>query len=115
MTNITDWLTQARDRADAATPGPWDPIDEHDPILRRGDVTTRGHLGERYIIAEHAGYDADFIAAARTDLPAALDAIQAVLDLTDPDFEPAQSDYECSLNRFDVRQAIAAALGVSEP
>lgn len=27
----------------------------------------------------------------------------------------AQSDYECSLTRFDVREAIATALGVSEP
>lgn len=129
--NVQDWLTHARDRADAATEGPW--------------VASLAGRGAR--VSEPSGYslpgcftcgqnedgiyeppDAAFIAAARTDLPAALDAIQAVLAEADAadvlaeqserlSFDPTQRGLATAhrLAARGIRSVVATALGVSEP
>lgn len=70
-------LEQIRARADAATPGPWyvEQMGNH-----HEDVLALSEDGS-YVIAEHAGDDAEFIAHAREDVPRLLDALQAVLDM----------------------------------
>lgn len=59
----------------------------------------------------------DWLTQARTDLPAALDAIQAVLDLVEPlhpDDLVSKADRAVERQDARVRAAIATALGVSE-
>lgn len=125
--NVQDWLTQARDRADAATPGPWRADDEHGLMpgaspawcVSRTDESD-AYLGDvAYTTGHREQVDALFIADARTRLPAALDAIQAVLRLAndiDPErHECGDGDLSCSACwADDIRAAIAIALGVSE-
>lgn len=87
MTTLTDWLDQAEERAD--------------PAWRVADIW-----------ASDADPDA---AAARTDLPAAIAALRAVLDLVERDAYYAQvsADGEALIvEADDVRDAIADALGV---
>lgn len=115
--SVQDWLTQARDRAEAATEGPW--------------VASLAGRGAR--VSEPSGYslpgcftcgqnedgiyeppDAAFIAAARTDLPAALDAIQAVLDLTTAARARHQFGRADTVSVWAIKKAITSALGVSE-
>lgn len=87
MTDIQAWLDQGRTFADQATEGPWftSPF-EHDPVW--GSVVTGGvdEHDEDLSPCIEAGNrkDAEFIADARTRLPRALDALQAVLDLHQP-------------------------------
>ena len=92
MTDIQSWLDEARALADQATEGTWEayadsdyqpagcpPIIEHlvyagaveTPIINWGNGSTKA--------------DATFIADARTRLPQALNALQAVLDLHKPE------------------------------
>ena len=98
MTDIQTWLDQGKALAGQATEGPWEayedsdyqpagcpPIIEHlvyagaveTPIIDWGNGSTKA--------------DAEFIADARTRLPQALNALQAVLDLHQPRtiYEPA--------------------------
>jgi len=70
---VSDVIKQLRELCDKATKGPW----ELAPAVK-GDVCDR----EGYIIAQCEDCDepneAKFIAAARTALPAALDALEAI-------------------------------------
>ena len=91
MTDIQTWLDQGKALAGQATEGPWEayadsnyqpagcpPIIEHlvyagaveEPIIDWGNGSAKA--------------DAEFIADARTRLPQALDALQAVLGLHQP-------------------------------
>lgn len=88
MTDARTWLDQVDARTNAATDGPWkvDGLDrEGQYVTRPRDldewpeasmffVTSKGSIEE----------DAEFIAAARTDLPAATKKLRAVLDLHAP-------------------------------
>lgn len=84
MTDIQTWLDHGRALADQATEGPWftSPF-EHDPVW--GSVVTGGvdeHEEDRSPCIEAGNReDATFIADARTRLPQALNALQAVLDM----------------------------------
>lgn len=92
MTDIQTWLDQGKTLADEATEGPWEayadsnyqpagcpPIIEHlvyagaveTPIIDWGNGSTKP--------------DTEFIADARTRLPQAINALQAVLDLHKPE------------------------------
>lgn len=103
--SINDWLDQAEARADAASKGPWERHD--DAVWGFGPIVAefRTHIA-----------DAEFIAASRTDLPAAIAALRAVLDLVEPLHpDDAVSEADQAVERQDarVRDAIATALGVS--
>lgn len=114
MTNLTDWLTQARDRADAATEGPWHWRNTNAEVHLLGDRTRvvmgfermgmhgaqpsfpRPGDGLIYPAGRdnlHAIPNALFMAHARTDLPATLDAIQAVLAIHHADgvYDPSDA------------------------
>ena len=75
---VTAKLAEWETLANAATDGPWEVVGDGDPYLRRGDVTTRGEPGDRFIVCENAGPDAEFIAAAREMVPALLGFVREV-------------------------------------
>ncbi|GEM_PF-3758511 len=82
MTTLTDWLTDAKARADAATDGPWS-LYRHESIKYPQVHCTQGRL-----LSVVDGYqvepDAAFIAAARTEHPAMVDALTAVRAMHHP-------------------------------
>lgn len=77
--SAADFLDQVEARANAATGGPWFPVGPDDEYVRSGDVVGAGEPGARDIICERAGNDSVFIAHARTDVPALVAALRAVL------------------------------------
>jgi hypothetical protein len=117
-------LNQIRERAEAATAGPWkvwamavlaDPVGDPnvDTALPIAE-TTDPHRGLRT-------FNADFIAAARRDVPVLLAAVNAVLDL----HVPLQHHIHgrvcegCTVREWvpfpcDTYRAVSAALGVTE-
>ena len=112
--NVTDWIDAANARADAATDGPWEI--EHGRIWSNADIFAFNNQ-----IASMSGSrpwmsDAEFIAASRTDLPKALDALRAVLDLmavADADAKWVPSDPSVGyIPTNHLQRAIASALGV---
>ena len=76
MTAAADWIARRKALADAATDGPWTPGDWH--------VWAKGEHGNREVCGM-SGHDhlpdAEFIADARTSLPRAVAALDAVLRL----------------------------------
>lgn len=107
--SVTDWLDAAKARADAATGGPW----KFDCDSALGSIWA-DVPGNREEVAQ-ANYDSDgeFIAAARTDLPKALDALRAVLgELERLDQDPGAVQ-PVVVTGGVVRAAIATALGVT--
>ena len=77
-----DRLNEIEARANAATEGPWFVSEEDGSVwVDRGDGNTDGLTGE---LAPWATHEADFIAAARTYVPALVAALRAVLDLHRP-------------------------------
>lgn len=116
MTALTDWLDAAKTRADAATEGSWwvmlNPAGDRYLIAH-----TVGDMGDPSEVAEvEDSWDAEFIAAARTDLPKTLDALRAVLDLHTT--ESSGWCTECDRmagpsGRCDTVAALATALGVT--
>lgn len=106
MTNFThDWIAKREQLEQAAAPGPWhwEPPSGADwPMYDESLVTEDGNsvlVGWGYDASgiEGAPADREFIAAARTSLPAALAALKAVLAI-DPmpnhlDMQPRDRDY----------------------
>jgi hypothetical protein len=84
----TAWLDQAQQRADAATPGPWESGPEG---TSEDDFGVFAPEVAHDIVAAEEQADAEFIAAARTDLPRALAALRAVLGEADACDQLAQS------------------------
>lgn len=78
-------VAAVRARAEAATPGPWRVVEEHGrDIADEGwsQVTIQSEVGLRDEVAEviddeRTDENAEFIAAARADVPALLDALAA--------------------------------------
>ena len=102
-----DWIKRRRELLDAATPGPWEPGE-----------TQRYHDGRYHVSYSEvepsvaAGCDpadAALIADARTSLPLALDALEAVLAVLP---EPGSVDMYgvAGALSLDVRDAIETAL-----
>ena len=101
MRDPRETLNRIRRQADAATEGPWVGIRYPDGLM--GRVIVSGELG--VCIAEDFPDDADaeFIAHARTAVPALLDALEKVLRLhprvvvlhADPEFGRMEDDAIC--------------------
>lgn len=89
-----DFLARIEARANAATEGPWDVASDADTYLKPTDVVGPGEPGERFIICEYAGQDAEFIAHARADVPALVAALRAVLDRVDIEVRDARRGIE---------------------
>lgn len=104
---MTDWIAQARARCDAATPGPWELRSQGVDMSGRHPWTlrTEGVPGIRvYLRAEQV--DAEFIAAARTDLSRALDALERVQEFLAEYVSPVDVVDEDSFNH-GVDRAVA--------
>ena len=117
--SAADRLDQIEARANAATEGPWTPDEytEVDPdgfyelsrvIAPDPDGDDRCAIG-----VVHTGIlrpDADFIALARTDVPALVAALRAVLDLADR-WAAQSTDYdEDTEQQIDDGKAIVRAI-----
>lgn len=98
MTDPRETLARIRAQADAATEGPWAPWRDQDGALHMNGLLMVGNAaavipeGESWVegvdvnpIAHtYTPEDREFIAAARTDVPALLDALEKVLELHQP-------------------------------
>ena len=80
MTDPREILARIRKQADAAREGPWDYQRGHDTPSGWFDAYVLGADGES-VVSEAFDGDAEFIAAARTTVPALLDALEAVLEI----------------------------------
>lgn len=113
MTTVAAWIAAAQDRCDAATDGPWEAGPEG---TSEDDFGVFAPEVAHDIVAAEEEADASFIAAARTDLPKALDALRAVLDLmavADADAKWVPSDPSVGyIPTNHLQRAIATALGV---
>lgn len=126
MTDITAWLDAAQKRCDEAADGPWE-ANGSDVIRVVPD--TNGDP-EPELVAQTWRVDAEFIANARTDLPAALAALRAVLGehtpgefrpepgeglVSTPDDEPVSGCLGCEAPYYPCPtvRAIATALGTT--
>jgi hypothetical protein len=103
MTALTDYLAEIKARADAATGGPWH---EEAGNVCGADARLVATGSRIYPVAVD---DANFIAAARTDVPKLVAALEAVLRLieTEP-WDPEEQDAVSA-----IRNAITSALGVT--
>ena len=121
MTDFTrDWIAKREQLEGAATEGPWFQ-DSDDPGLVWGEQRSDGD-GYWSLFASETGHDAtaqpqdaEFIADARTSLPAALAAVKAGLEATEGKTEhhghtPIDGDDCAACLAADVRDAIEAAL-----
>ena len=95
MTDPRETLARIRAQADAATEGPWAPWRDQDGALHMNGLLMVGNAdavipeGESWVegvdvnpIAHtYTPEDREFIAAARTTVPALLDALEAVLEI----------------------------------
>lgn len=122
--SISDRLDEIQARADAATEGPWK-IETHYGMSqsRRRQIVVPGWMTPIAVLGQENPYgdpDAEFIAHARTDVPALVAALRAVLDLHKPekfmDFEDTCSG--CDIGTMDpptwpcpTVRAVTAALG----
>ena len=91
MTDLQTWLDKGKALADQATQGPWEAFEDSDQHLAGCPPTIENlvYAGavETPIIDWGNGStkeDAEFIADARTRLPLALDALQAVIEIHTP-------------------------------
>ena len=87
---LTDWLDTTQRLDVAATPGPWETVED---TARRGHITAPVDDPEEGAFVTHCeecmGYvlsaaNAEWIAHARTALPQAVAALQAVIELHQP-------------------------------
>jgi hypothetical protein len=82
--SIREMVAEIQKRSDAATPGPWRGIRKTGYIYASDCVTARcGDFRDKELVpfnGERWGNDAEFIAHARTDIPALLLIIDSLLD-----------------------------------
>lgn len=107
MTDPRAWLDAVDARTNAATDGPWEArMDTPSMGGSRWSLRRAGVPGLRMAVTEyqHGSGNAEFIAHARTDLPAATTALRAVLDLHQEDLfrghlsngcKVCDADYPC--------------------
>lgn len=113
--SISDRLGQIEARADAATEGPWK-IETHYGMSqsRRRQIVVPGWMTPIAVLGQENPYgdpDAEFIAHSRTDVPALLAALRAVLaECEELDEVPEDSGSGADAARV-IRRMIAAALG----
>ena len=93
MSDPREILNRIREQANAATPGPWEwegeseemwPLGENS-LMAVGGASPEGVLMawgyDAYGITAASDQDAEFIAAARTNVPRLVDALEKVLEL----------------------------------
>lgn len=111
-------LQEIEQRANAATPGPW----VHDPANNGADIISHGIRGgmpvgrtwNGYQIDRNASANADFIAHARTDIPALLSAYrasQAALEERKAEVERLYGKIDAERARTDAEKLRASRLG----
>ena len=109
-----DWIAEQRRIEQAASKGPWEAgTGDGDPCPHVWASRSSGCVADiTYVVSNDYGdvrpEDAEFIADARTALPKALDALEAVLALW-PDADPCDC---CVHVDCEVVRAITEALGV---
>ena len=89
---IESRLAETRAREEAATEGPWTAEysgEQGNCVLPPGSQSTREAVAVTRLLSAQA--DAEFIAASRTDLPALLAAVEAVMEL-----HAADEDGDCA-------------------
>ena len=94
MNDPRETLNRIRKQADNATKGPWVCTlngDESEVTYANAPITWDDHGGEVFTEG-----DAEFIAAARTTVPALLDALEKVLELHSPRDDAWSSDITCN-------------------
>lgn len=116
MRDPREILARIRAQADAATPGPWEAKHHHHTATKRHVVSEI----PRVVECEgdgggglYRGEDTEFIAAARTTVPALLDALEKVLALhprvvvmaADPEFGQMEDDAICGACIVDYEAA----------
>jgi hypothetical protein len=119
MTDPSETLRRIKEQADAATRAPWtaqdydhNPGDQGVPIIGGGEAgSMEGHLTAYAMTLfdeDQAVADGAFIAASRTTVPRLAGALQAVLDLHQP--EKRYMPYEDADVSFDTeREALEAS------
>lgn len=116
MTTLTDWLDQAQARVDAATPGPWSTTHgptEHPRVWGPDDDDAEPiALVLGFLEPDDAKATAELVAHARTDLPAVLTALRAVLTLADQIEAEAPKPMVGGFLAEQLRDTVAEALGV---
>lgn len=136
MSDLTDRLDEWAALAEKATPGPWW---QSAPGLVYGK--DRFEEGYAEAVAQATPGNGDFIAASRTLVPTLVEALRAVLErvgepLDKPPWNPPVDSYDVDISNLDdlaaeafyvgvvwgawsvkadAQEAIASALGVSEP
>lgn len=121
MSNKQDWVAEALARCEAATPGPW----RNSSGKGSGAVSSNAAGCAIYIntcgvelrdTVERWHLDAAFIAAARTDLPRALAAVQVadVLAEAADKAESLASDYHNRRNGVELVDVLQARMYVIE-
>ena len=102
--SAADRLNEIEARANAATEGPW----EADPL--EGNLDAPGGGVRVAEVGMWRDDDANFIARARTDVPALVAALRAVLDLADR-WATQSTDYdEDTEQQIDDGEAIVRAI-----
>lgn len=98
MTDARTWIDQVDARTNAATDGPWEPTRHGVETVPPDDLHRFDIMAEQVARTDFT-VDAEFIAHARTDLPAATTALRSVLDLHRADHEGRcvedVEDYPC--------------------
>ena len=87
MNDPRETLNRIRKQANAATEGPWEADGLEGTVTSKTDGLVTDPQGPYLVvdgITMWAESDAEFIAAARTDVPALLDALEKVLELHQP-------------------------------
>lgn len=115
MPDLTDRLDEIAARAEAAGEGPW-AANGDSPYWENSVADPGGWpIGERMYRD-----DAAFIAASRTDVPALVAALRAVLDVIGPHYTAmlrreakfGRSGRSCVCEQCRAMRAVTAALGV---
>ena len=111
-----DWIAERRRIEQAATEGGWRAavvaryVDDDGCERGKGAIYPAGPMGPPplFVTPDWVAADAEFVATARTALPKALDALEAVLELW-PDTDPCDCCFHVDC---EVVRAITEALGV---
>ena len=106
MNDPRETLNRIRKQADAATEGPWELLGDREYVSGPGILVAPDDGGV-------TSADAEFIAAARTTVPALLDALEKVLALhprvvvmaADPEFGQMEDDAICGACIVDYEAA----------
>lgn len=116
---LTRLLDEMQARADAATEGPWVYIGRNvfdTPTIEVDEANWGGEdlTGYRLVCQGDSGAwrnaDAEFIAAARTDLPRLIAAVRAVLDIPTLDEEERMVPQFVRQERHGYNKALVAAV-----